>query len=90
MTKQELIEKMSSVAGISKVAAGNALEAALEGIVSTLKRGHKVSLVGFGTFSVTKRKARVGRNPQTGVALKIPAARVPKFSAGKGLKDSVK
>ena len=90
MTKMELIEKMSAAAGITKMAAGSALDAALEGIVFALKRGHKISLVGFGTFSVTKRKARIGRNPQTGESIKIPAARVPKFSAGKVLKDSVK
>jgi len=90
MTKHELIEKISAAAGISKVAAGEALEAALEGITSALKRGHKISLVGFGTFSVMKRKARIGRNPQTGDVIKIPAGRVPKFSPGKALKGAVK
>ena len=90
MTKHELIEKISAAAGISKVAAGEALGAALEGITSALKRGHKISLVGFGTFSVMKRKARIGRNPQTGDVIKIPAGRVPKFSPGKALKGAVK
>lgn len=90
MTKFELIEKISGSAGLTRVAAGHALEAAMEGITSALKRGQKVSLTGFGTFSVTKRKARVGRNPRTGDSIRIPASRVPKFSAGKGLKGAVK
>ncbi len=90
MTKFELIEKISGSAGLTRVAAGLALEAAMEGITSALKRGQKVSLTGFGTFSVTKRKARVGRNPRTGDSIRIPASRVPKFSAGKGLKGAVK
>jgi DNA-binding protein HU-beta len=90
MTKRELIEKISGMAGISKVAAGDALNATLEGITSALKKGQKVSLIGFGTFSVTKRKARVGRNPKTGDVIKIPACRAPKFSAGKELKTSIK
>jgi DNA-binding protein HU-beta len=90
MTKKDLIEKISGMAGISKVAAGDALNAALEGITSALKKGQKVSLIGFGTFSIAKKKARVGRNPKTGDAIKIPACRAPKFSAGKELKASVK
>jgi DNA-binding protein HU-beta len=90
MTKLELIEKISGSAGITKVAAGDALNAAIDGITSALKRGQKVSLMGFGTFSVSKRKPRVGRNPKTGDVIKIPACRVPKFSAGKELKSAVK
>jgi len=90
MTKLELIEKISGSAGITKVAAGDALNAAISGITSALKRGQKVSLMGFGTFSVSKRKPRVGRNPKTGDVIKIPACRVPKFSAGKELKSAVK
>lgn len=90
MTKQQLIEKISGTAGISKVAAVDALNAAIDGITSALKKGQKVSLIGFGTFSVSKRKPRVGRNPKTGDVIKIPACRVPKFSAGKELKAAVK
>ncbi len=90
MTKSELIDKMAESADISKVAAGKALTALMDGVKATLKKGNKVSLVGFGTFSITKRKARKGRNPKTGEAIKIAAAKVPKFTAGKGLKDAVK
>jgi DNA-binding protein HU-beta len=90
MTKQQLVEKISVAAGISKTAAGDALNAAIDGITTTLKKGQKVSLIGFGTFSVMKRKARVGRNPKTGDVIKIPPCRVPKFSAGKELKTAVK
>jgi DNA-binding protein HU-beta len=90
MTKQQLIEKISGTAGLSKMAAGDALNAAIDGITAALKKGQKVSLIGFGTFSVMKRKARVGRNPKTGDVIKIPPRRVPKFSAGKELKTAVK
>ena len=90
MTKEELIAKMSTSAGITKVAAGTALEAFTAAVSASLKKGQRVSLVNFGTFSVSKRKARTGRNPRTGEPLKIPAARVPKFSAGKELKAAVK
>ena len=90
MTKAEMVDKMAEAADISKVAAGKALAAALDGIKASLKKGQKVSLVGFGTFSITKRKARKGRNPKTGEAIKIAAAKVPKFSAGKDLKTAVK
>jgi DNA-binding protein HU-beta len=90
MTKEELIAKMSASAGITKVAAGTALEAFTAAVSASLKKGHRVSLVNFGTFSVSKRKARTGRNPRTGEPLKIPAARVAKFSAGKELKAAVK
>lgn len=90
MTKSELIDKMAEAADISKVAAGKALGAVLDGVKVSLKKGQKVSLVGFGTFSVTKRKARKGRNPKTGETIKIAAAKVPKFTAGKGLKDAIK
>jgi DNA-binding protein HU-beta len=81
---------MAESADISKVAAGKALAALMDGVKASLKKGNKVSLVGFGTFSITKRKARKGRNPKTGEAIKIAAAKVPKFTAGKGLKDAVK
>lgn len=90
MTKEELIAKMSTTAGITKVAAGTALEAFTGAITTSLRKGQRVSLVNFGTFTVSKRKARTGRNPRTGEPLKIPAARVPKFSAGKELKAAVK
>jgi DNA-binding protein HU-beta len=90
MTKAEMIEKMADSAEISKAAAGKALAACLDSVKVSLKKGQKVSLVGFGTFSVTKRKARKGRNPKTGETIKIAAAKVPKFSAGKGLKDAIK
>lgn len=90
MTKAELIDKIASGAGLSKADASRALDTTLEAIKSTLKKGHKVTLVGFGTFSVSKRKARKGRNPKTGQAINIPASKSPKFSAGKALKDAIK
>ncbi|HEX2966918.1 MAG TPA: HU family DNA-binding protein [Syntrophorhabdaceae bacterium] len=89
MTKAELIGKMASGAKISKAAAGKALEAFLEGVRIALKKDDRVTLVGFGTFAVSKRKARKGRNPRTGKEIKIPARKVPKFTAGKALKDSI-
>jgi len=90
MTKADLIEKMAKDAAIAKAAAGKALDSLIDGIKKTLKKGNKVALVGFGTFSISKRKARKGRNPRTGEAITIKAAKVPKFSAGKGFKDAVK
>ena len=90
MTKEELIARMASTAGITKVAAGTALEAFTGAVTTSLKKGQRVSLVNFGTFTTSKRRARTGRNPRTGEPLKIPAARVPKFSAGKELKAAVK
>lgn len=90
MTKTELVEKMAKDAGVSKAAAGKALDAFIEGVKKTLKKGNKVSLVGFGTFSVSKRKARKGRNPRTGEKITIKAAKVPKFTSGKALKDAIK
>ncbi len=89
MNKTELIDHIAKQADISKAAAGRALEAVIGGVQSTLKKGGSVSLVGFGTFSVTKRAARSGRNPRTGAAIKIKAAKVPKFRAGKALKEGV-
>jgi DNA-binding protein HU-beta len=76
-------------ADISKAAATRALEALIGGVKSTLRKNGSVSLVGFGTFAVTKRAARSGRNPRTGAAIKIKAAKVPKFRPGKALKDAV-
>jgi DNA-binding protein HU-beta len=90
MTKADLVEKMAKDADIAKVAAGKALDSLIDAVTRTLKKGDKLALVGFGTFSVGKRKARTGRNPQTGAAIKIPARKVPRFSAGKTLKDSLK
>ena len=89
MTKAELIDKIAKDAKISKVAATAALASALEGVTSSLAKGDTVTLVGFGTFSTSKRAARQGRNPQTGAAIKIAASTVPRFKAGKGLKDKV-
>ena len=90
MTKADLVDKMAKDADIAKVAAGKALDSLIDAVTRTLKKGDKLALVGFGTFSVGKRKARTGRNPQTGAAIKIPARKVPKFSAGKALKDALK
>ena len=90
MNKTELIEHIAKQADISKAAAGRALEAVVGGIRSSLKKGNSVTLVGFGTFSTGKRAARAGRNPRTGAAIKIKAAKVPKFKPGKALKDALK
>ncbi|HVO66596.1 MAG TPA: HU family DNA-binding protein [Syntrophales bacterium] len=90
MTKAELIAVMAGGAGISKAAASKALDAYVGAVTKELKKGGKVGLVGFGTFSVSKRKAREGRNPQTGKAIKIPAKKVVKFKAGKELANKVK
>jgi len=89
MTKAELIEKMAKDADISKAAAADALSSLISGVTGSLAKGGSVTLVGFGTFSVSKRAARMGRNPQTGDQIKIAAATVPRFKAGKALKDSV-
>ena len=89
MNKTELIDQIATSAEISKAAAARALDATVDAIKASLKAGDSVSLIGFGTFSVGERAARTGRNPRTGETLKIKAAKVPKFSAGKGLKDAV-
>ena len=89
MNKSDLIEAIAKKADISKAAAERALEGAVGAIHAALRKGGSVSLVGFGTFYVGKRAARSGRNPRTGAAIKIKAARVPKFRAGKALKDAV-
>jgi DNA-binding protein HU-beta len=90
MTKGELVSKISKQTKLTKADSEKALNAFLDITKKSLRRGESVSLVGFGTFSVSRRKAKKGRNPQTGRDIKIPAARVPKFKAGKGLKDAVK
>ena len=89
MNKSELIDQIAKSADISKAAAGRALDATVGAIRTSLKKGGMVTLVGFGTFYVGKRAARSGRNPRTGAAIKIKAAKVPKFRAGKALKDAV-
>ena len=89
MNKTELIEHIATQADISKAAANRALEAVFGAVKTTLKKGNDVSLVGFGTFAVAKRAARVGRNPRTGAAIKIKAAKIPKFRPGKALKDAL-
>ena len=90
MTKAELVEKMANDAGISKVAAATALGSCMEGVTKSLKKkGGKVTLVGFGTFSKARRKARKGRNPQTGAPIKIKATNVVKFRPGKKLRDAI-
>ncbi|MFO7963480.1 MAG: HU family DNA-binding protein [Desulfobacterales bacterium] len=90
MTKQEIVEKMANDAGISRVAATTALNSFMDSVTKALKKKDgKVTLVGFGTFSKTRRKARKGRNPQTGEAIKIKASNVVKFKPGKKLKDAI-
>jgi DNA-binding protein HU-beta len=84
-----MIDHIAKSADISKAAAGRALDSVVGAVKTTLKKGGRVTLVGFGTFSVGKRAARTGRNPQTGAAIKIKSAKVPKFKAGKALKDAV-
>ena len=89
MNKTELIDHVAQSADITRAAAGRALDAVTHAVTTTLKKNGTVTLVGFGTFSVSKRAARAGRNPQTGEVIKIKAAKVPKFKPGKGLKDAV-
>lgn len=90
MTKAELVEKVAKDAAISKAAAEKSVSAVVESITKTLVKGGKVTLVGFGSFSISKRKARKGRNPQTGEAIKIAARKSPKFTPGKAFKDAIK
>lgn len=89
MNKTELIEHIANDAELSKSAAARALNATLDAVRKQLKKGGTVQIVGFGTFSAPKRAARTGRNPRTGEAIEIAAARVPKFSPGQGLKDAL-
>jgi DNA-binding protein HU-beta len=89
VNKSDLVDAIAKSAEISKAAAARALDSTVDTIKKALKKGDSVSLVGFGTFKVGKRAARNGRNPRTGATIKIKAAKVPKFSAGKGLKDAV-
>jgi DNA-binding protein HU-beta len=89
MNKKELIESIAGAADISKAAAEKALNGTLAAIAESLNKGDKITLVGFGTFSVSKRDARQGRNPQTGKTIKIPAKKVVKFKAGSKLSEAI-
>ena len=89
MNKSELVEYIAASADISKAAAARSLDAVIEAVKDTLKKNESVTLVGFGTFSVGERAARSGRNPRTGDVIKIKSAKIPKFKAGKALKDAV-
>ncbi len=89
MNKTDLIDAIASAADLSKADAGRALDAVVDSITDSLKKGDPVSLVGFGTFQVKHRAAREGRNPQTGATIQIKASNVPSFKAGKALKDAV-
>ena len=89
MNKTELVEAMAAQAKISKTDADKAVKALVDVVTKELKKGEKVTLIGFGTFEVSKRSARKCRNPQTGAEIKIKASKAPKFKAGKALKDAV-
>jgi DNA-binding protein HU-beta len=89
MNKAELIESIANSADLSKASAGRALDAAIESITKALKSGDTITLVGFGTFSVRNRAARMGRNPRTGEEIQIKASKVPGFKPGKALKDAI-
>jgi len=89
MNKAQLVSKIADEAKISKAAAEKALATLTKAITQALRKGDSVTLVGFGTFSVTHRKAREGRNPQTGQKIRIPARKIPRFRPGKALKDAV-
>lgn len=89
MNKGELVDFIASEAGLTKAQAAESLNAVTSAVQKTLKKGNKLTLVGFGTFSISKRAARTGRNPKTGAAIKIPAKRVVKFKAGKELSSKV-
>ncbi|HEX9751186.1 MAG TPA: HU family DNA-binding protein [candidate division Zixibacteria bacterium] len=90
MKREEMIEKISKEAKVNKAQAERAMKALFDGVATSLKKGQKVTFVGFGTFSISKRKARMGRNPRTGEQIKIAAAKVPHFKAGEQLKRSVR
>ncbi len=87
MNKGELVEKISAVTGLTKKDSEGAINAFVDTIQAALKKGDKVAIAGFGTFDVSSRKERVGRNPQTGEEIKIPASKTPKFKAGKSFKE---
>ena len=89
MNKTELVEFIATQADLSKAKAAEAVDAFVEAVTTSLKKGKDVTLVGFGTFTISKRAARTGRNPQTGATIKIAACKAPKFRPGKSLKDAV-
>ena len=89
VNKTELIDDIAKAADISKASASRALEAMIDAVADTLKKGDTVTLAGFGTFAVTARAERIGRNPRTREEIKIPASKVPKFKPGKALKDAL-
>lgn len=89
MNKSELIDAVAESSDISKATASRAVDAVIESVTDALKKGEQVTLIGFGTFMVKERSARTGRNPRTGAAIDIAAAKVPSFKAGKALKDAV-
>lgn len=90
MTKQDLINRVADVAGMTKVDAAKAVDAVSDVVMGAMQKGERVTWTGFGTFEVRTRAARMGRNPQTGAPLHIPASKTPAFKAGKSLKDTVK
>ena len=90
MNKGDLVGKIARDAGLTRSQAEAAFNSLIGGVTASLKRGQKVTIVGFGTFSVTKRKARMGRNPQTGAPIKIAARKIPKFASGSDLKNAVR
>ncbi len=90
MNKGDLVGKVANDAGVTKIQAEAAFNSIIGAVTSSLKKGQKVTIVGFGTWSVAKRKARTGRNPQTGAVIKIAARKVPKFTPGSDLKKAVK
>lgn len=89
MNKSELVSAIAEEAGLTKADAAKALDATVSVITKALSEGDQVAIIGFGTFKVGERAARTGRNPQTGATMEIPAAKVPKFTAGKALKEAV-
>ena len=90
MNKQDIVVKIAKDTGITKTSAAGAVDSIIESITKSLKKGDSVSFVGFGTFKTANRKARTARNPQTGAAIKVPKRRVPRFAAGKSLKQAVR
>ena len=90
MTKMELVEAVAKTAGVTKTESQRVVDSVIECISKALERGEKVTVTGFGTFEVRQRAARMGRNPQTGETIQIPAQRTPAFRSGKSLKDAVK
>lgn len=90
MNKSDIVEKIAKEAGITKTTAAAAVQSLINAVTKSLKKGDSVSFVGFGTFKTANRKARTALNPQTGAAIQIPKRRVPRFSAGKALKQAVR